>query len=285
MKHIIISLLLLFLSTSINASGNFEKYLSMKKETYLFYENKNSKKAYELVSSFIKKYPKDIRAKNLLAVLYYWDGDFLKSKSILLEILKNNTFKQSSTLLKRIEKKYIKKSIKVTKNSKNITADVKYFHANIKKDPKDVISRKVLANYYNKIGKKTEAEKLAMQVLKLDPDDRDMLIMLGKRTDVVISDDRLNKATSKLHSFYKNKKYNNFMNLYNSLENNKVLMATYIHVEALFSSLELQNYEKAKSILYYYRMPKNKNIDKVKKMIDQKLSKNDCNSEICMVKR
>ena len=292
MKLIVLVLLMLQLSTTLLASGTFEKYLSMKKEAYSSYESGNSKNAYELVNKFIKKYPKDVRAKNLLAVLYYWNGDLSKSKSILLSILERENFTQAATLLKRIEKKEGKRAVRVTTNSKKIknkksskksstTADVTFLLDSIKRNPNDIISRKILAKYYKKIGKNSEVQRLASEVLRLDPDDADMLVLLDDqkiqspkiaKQVVEKSDKRTHKAIAKLNYFYKYEKYNRFINLYNSLENNSVIMPTSIHVKALYCALNLGDYKKAKTILYIYRMPKNENIKKVEELIERKLA-------------
>jgi tetratricopeptide (TPR) repeat protein len=308
MKFIVIVSILFQLSTSLMASGTFEKYLSMKKEAYNYYENKNSKEAYKVVKKFIKKYPSSVRAQNLLAVLYYWNGELSKSKSLLVKILKKENFSQASTLLKRIENKQgtssvrvATKSIKKVKSKKRVskkvikqkkrvvkkepkkensqTSDVKFLLESIKRNPKDIISRKVLARYYKKIGKNSEAKKFASDALRLDPDDTEMLVLLGdspmmKKTKVATFDNkpRTVKAIAKLNYFYKYKKYVKFINLYNSLENNSILMPTAVHVKALYSALNLEDYKRAKAILYIYRMPKNENINKVKKLIDRKLA-------------
>ena len=295
MKILIIVSLILQLTTTLWADMSYTQYISMKDRAYTLYENGDKRAAFSSVKEFLKSHPQNIRAHNLLAVLYYWSGDLAQSKVILQNILKYEKFPQAVALLKKIEKKE-GKSLKVAsakvplkKLSKNPVADSDNLLAlvsNIKKDPNDALSRKILALHYEKIGNSKQSTYFANSVLNIDPDDMEMLALLkSKNITPDHSKERSVKAFRKLEDFYNGREYDRFMNLYSSLENSNVLMPTHMHVNALYCAIELGKYKKAKSILHIYRMPKNKNIAQIEELIDEKLLLNrfakDCSTGLC----
>ncbi len=282
---ILVTLAFIFgLTTSLWCDDkSYNQYMNMKKGAYSLYEEGNKEDAILFVDNFIENNPKDLRAQNLLAVLYYWSSDLKKSKSILLKILEKEQFPQSATLLKRIEKKEEKLLNRSKKEQKQIeknstqtkpTTDILYLEQKIQKDPNDLLSRKILAKHYEKKGDKTKAHYFANAVLKIDPDDSQMLNYIktkGQKKDKIVSKQTVESALQKLSEFYADKEYGKFMNLYNSLEHNNVVIPTMVHVDALYSAIELKQYKKAKSILHIYRMPQNKYITKIEKLVDEKL--------------
>ncbi len=280
---ILVALAFIFGLVTLSWSDNksYNQYMNMKKGAYSLYEEGNKQDAILFVNNFIKNNPNDLRAQNLLAVLYYWSGDLKKSKSILLKILEKEQFPQSVTLLKRIEKKEGKLLNSPKKEQKQIeenstqtkpTTDILYLEQKIQKDPNDLLSRKILAKHYAKIGDKKKADYFANAVLKIDPDDSQMLNYIKEqKQDRVVSKETVESALQKLREFYANREYDRFMNLYNSLEHNNVVIPTMVHVDALYSAIELKQYKKAKSILHIYRMPQNKYITKIEKLVDEKL--------------
>ena len=313
MKKIIVLVFVLHFTTLLFAGDSFDQYISMKKEANKLYENGMTDDAISLVKDFIKQHPKSTRSQNLLAVYYYWNGDFVKSQALLKSILKKEDFPQAASLLKKVEQKIGKtdfsqtkkrvktkvatKSViknKTAKTPKKMTIDLISLVDKIKNDPYDINSRKILSHHYDKIGNSQKAIYFANEVLKINPDDKEMLSFL-KRNDIkkssTASSEVLTKAVKKLEILFKNGSYNRFMNLYNSLEHNNVVMPTQIHVDALYSAISLKQYKKAKSILHIYRMPKNKHITEIQKLIEEKLllsrfaSLESCEGGSCPVRR
>jgi tetratricopeptide (TPR) repeat protein len=303
------------MSTILFADKNYDQYVNMKKEAYKLYENDKTDDAIRYVKKFIKMHPYNIRSQNLLAVFYYWNGDFAESRSILKSILKKEDFPQAASLLKRVERKIgktklsqtkktvktkvvkksiTKKKIAKTKAPKKMTIDLLSLVNKIKNDPYDINSRKILSHHYDKIGNSQKAIYFANEVLKINPDDKEMLSFL-KRNDIKksssASSEVLQQAVKKLEILFKNGSYDRFMNLYSSLEHNNVVMPTQIHVDALYCAISLKQYKKAKSILHIYRMPKNRHIAEIQKLVDEKLmlsrfaSADDCNGDSCPIRR
>ncbi len=285
MKFFIIVSLLLQLTTSLWADSGYGNYATMKKEAYALYENDKTTDAFAVVKTYISAYPKSIRAQNLLAVLYYWSGDISNSKKVLHKILSKEKFPQAVTLLKNIEKKEgklpkeVQKKQTIVKNQvekksvqKPSSSNLSYLVKKIKKDPNDVLSRKILALHYEKIGNTKQASYFANAVLKIDPDDHEMVTLLkSENVSPYTSKQTVERALKKLDELYTSKSHNRFMNLYSSLENNNVVIPTQTHVNALQCAIELEQYEKAKSILHIYRMPKSRYISQIEELLDEKL--------------
>jgi tetratricopeptide (TPR) repeat protein len=310
MKKIIVLVFSLHFMTLLFASDSFDQYISMKKEANKLYKNGKTDDAINLVKDFINEHPKSIRSQNLLAVYYYWSGDFVKSQGILKSILKKENFPQAASLLKRVEKKIgkekpkkIKKAAKTkavkketvkTVATNKMTIDLISLVNKIKNDPYDIESRKILSKHYDKIGNSQKAIYFANEVLKINPDDKEMIAYL-KSKDIKksssASSEVLQKAVKKLEILFKNGSYDRFMNLYSSLEHNNVVMPTQVHVNALYCAISLKQYKKAKSILHIYRMPKNRHIAEIQKLVDEKLmlsrfaSADDCNGDSCPIRR
>jgi tetratricopeptide (TPR) repeat protein len=276
MKFFIIVSLIFQLSTTLWAEKNYKEYMKVKDIVYELYENGDKKDAISYITSFISKHPESLRAKNLLAVLHYWNGDLDKSKTILRGILKKEKFSLSVTLLQSIAQRegttvqQILGSKRET--TKSLTDDVKALIASVKKNPKDFVSMKILAKYYRSIGDIDEANYYADKVLEIDPDDSSMIAILrDDDTSLKNSKHMVEKAMDKLEFYHLNGQYDRFMNLYSSLEHNNIMMPTKIHVDALYSSIALGDYKKAKSILHIYRMPQSKYLTQVETLLDDKL--------------
>jgi tetratricopeptide (TPR) repeat protein len=297
MKFFIIVSFLLQLTTSLWANGH---YASMKKEAYALYENNKTEDALNVVKDFISDYPKSIRAQNVLAVLYYWSGDFAHSKEVLHKILNKEKFPQAVALLENIKRKeaklpkkvqnIVKKKVASKSEQKSSSSNLVFLVNKVKKDPNDALSRKILALHYAKIGNSKQASYFANAVLKIDPDDHEMVALLkSENVSPYTSKRTLERALEKLEALYLSKSYNRFMNLYSSLENNNVVMSTPMHVNALHCAIELEQYEKAKSILHIYRMPKNKYMSEVEELLDEKLMLSrfakDCSNKSCSIRR
>ncbi len=271
MKIVIIAVFLLQLSTSLWADKDFKEYLNIKKIAYELHDSGAKAEAISYVKEFIDKNPKSIRAKNLLAVLYFWNRDYKEAKSIIHEILKVEQFQQSVKLLKEIQKKEInKESIEDSSKKLKPTKDLQYVVKMVNSNPLDIENRKILVYHFDEIGESKEAIYMAEEVLKIDPDDTQMLRFL-KSKNPAYSKDRVESAIKKLNELYSQRSYNKFLNLYNSLEHSGVEMPVDIHINALYSAIELKMYRKAKAILYIYRFPNNRYIDEIEDLVDEKL--------------
>ena len=86
-----------------------QSYMSFKKEAIKLFKEKKIATSYKKTKDFIKSHPKDVRGKNLLATLYYWNGEYKKSKKILVDILKSSNYDESKKLYSYVQKK-LKKS-------------------------------------------------------------------------------------------------------------------------------------------------------------------------------
>jgi tetratricopeptide (TPR) repeat protein len=87
-----------------------QSYSSMKKEALRLFKEKKIEKSYQITKKFIKSHPKEIKGKNLLATLYYWNKEYNKSKKILEEILKVSSYSESKKLYRYVQKKLKKES-------------------------------------------------------------------------------------------------------------------------------------------------------------------------------
>jgi len=103
----------LILITSLNA----QSYKSLKKIAYDAHKSGEYKSSIELTKRYIDSHPKSLKAKNLLAVLYYWSGDLSSSKTILEDILAKSDYDEAKKLLKIVNKKLKVKNVK-SKNQK-----------------------------------------------------------------------------------------------------------------------------------------------------------------------
>jgi tetratricopeptide (TPR) repeat protein len=277
MKFFIIVSLIFQLSTTLWAEKNYKEYMKTKEIVYELYENGDKRDAISHIRSFIATHPKSLRAQNLLAVLYYWNGELDKSKNILKSILKKEKFPLSVTLLQSIAQREgttVQQLLgsKHTSTTKLLTDDVKAMIASVKKNPQDFVSMKILAKYYRSIGDIDEANYYADKVLQINPDDSHMIAILrDDDTSLKNSKQIVAKALEKLEFYNLNGKHDRFMNLYSSLEHNNIMMPTKIHVDALYSSIALGDYKKAKSILHIYRMPQNKYLAQVETLLDGRL--------------
>jgi len=300
MKILIIVALMFQLMTTLWADQSYTEYVKMKKEAYALYDNDKTEDAFIVVKEFLRKHPQSTRAQNLLAVLYFWNGDITQSKKLLQTILVKENFPQALALLKRIEKKEGRalnrpskaatKSVVKKSERKISTSNLTYLINKIKKDPNDALSRKILALHYEKIGNTKQANYFARSVLRIDPDDNEMASLLkSENVSPYTSKSTVKRALRKLDELYAAKSYNRFMNLYSALENNNVVMPTSTHVNALYSAISLQQYEKAKSILHIYRMPKSKYLAEIEVLIDEKLMMSrfaqSCTAEVCGTSR
>jgi len=290
MKILIILSMMFHLSLSLSANGGYKSYMDMKQKAYKFYDKKEEAKAFWVVNDYIKKHKKSLRAKNLLAVLYFWSGDIERSKNQLNKILRKSRFPQSVALLRKINESSSQRTTS-NKRVKGISkSELRYLSNRVKKRPNDALSRKILALHYKRVGDTKKSKYFAMESLKINPDDREMLSMIsGERNKKTYANSTVSNALKKLDYFYNKKDYDRFINLYSSMENNSIMIPTSTHVKALECAIAIQDYEKAKSIMLFYRMPNSKYISEIEKLIDEKILLSrfaqSCTSGYCTVSR
>ncbi len=298
-------LVIVFLWMQIISLGLYaQSYMDMKKVAYRYHERGQTNKALSVVKNFIKKNPKDYRGKNLLAVLYYWNGDKSSAKELLEDIVSKTDFPDASKLLikilyqqreynnviyyatsflkkhknnavkRRLAASYKKvnrvKEVKIAKKidkvqniiepkmettivkfekgtskpkQKRVSDDLLYILDIVKKDPKDAMSRSILAQYFYNQGNFDESYKYAKEALKIDSSYKSMQILIKKieknqnfKPQVFNIE---NKAKKLLGEFYKKRDYLRYVNLYKALKNQGVSFAEDERSKMLMCSLTL----------------------------------------------
>ncbi len=274
MRYLLLLLLMIQFSFALN--GN-DAYFKMKKSAYTLYDHGQEQKAITYVKSFLKVYPKNIRGKNLLAVFYYWQGEKNKAKKILKEIVRVQRFKPAIRLLQKIDKDYKLTQTKTVQS--DVKHDLEYMLKYVQKDPTNIIDRKFLVNYFISINDKKHALKIAKEVLRINPDDLEMLSFLKQNGAAIPKDTKIaqqttqtkDKAISILNDYYQNKAYDRFINLYKALNDKREYIPTYVHLQALNAAVEMQKYPLAKKILLENNFQPSVHLQQFKELIDQKL--------------
>jgi len=187
MKLLIISILLLTNLSSLYA----QSYYTMKKEAKGLFKHNKKEAAIKVVKDFLQENPKSLHAKNLLAVLYYWDKDYKHSKELLVPLAKKNNFKQAKRLLAKIEK--------LTKSTKSKVYKKLLHKKRVKKENIDIndalnqlqshYQKKEFDRYYNlykrllkansKLPKETYATALYVSVVLSKFDDAKHILNSG----------------------------------------------------------------------------------------------------------
>ncbi|RUM66887.1 MAG: hypothetical protein DSZ06_02450 [Sulfurospirillum sp.] len=142
--------LLMMILISMNLYAN--SYNSVKKEALLLYKANEFNRSVNLTKNYIRKHPKSIKAKNLLATLYYWHKDYKRAKFLLESILKKSNYDESKKLLS-----YTNKKLKIYKTAKQTRRVEKKFVD--KSHKKRLVSKKHI-----------EVEKLHFEPKKMESD-------------------------------------------------------------------------------------------------------------------
>jgi tetratricopeptide (TPR) repeat protein len=95
-------------------------YTSVKKAAYKAHKSGRYQEAIKKTKEYIKAHPKSIKAKNLLAVLYFWSKDYKRAKEELDNILAKSDYSESKKLLRLVDKK-LRKISKQTDRRKRYT--------------------------------------------------------------------------------------------------------------------------------------------------------------------
>ena len=275
MKYLV-SILLFISATNVIAYD----YFAMKKVVLKAYEDKKVDKAYKTTMSYITKHPKDMKAQNLLATLYYWDKRYDESESLLNSIIQKEKYSESIKLLKLVKKKNISKKdatktvhkeVKATNNESDILGY-------LEKDSNDLQSKMILAKYYFKIEKFKKAYIIAKEALDIDPDQKDMKKIISHTIKkdsikVVMEKSRSSeKAKEMLHSYFQEKNYLSYFNLFQSLKNSDTKFTEEEYNNALYASVMIGQFREAKKLIAQHLVPLNKKILQVQLLLDEKLA-------------
>ncbi len=290
----ILVMLLVGMHLLYGANGD-KAYFQMKKEAYYLFEHSQEKRALERVNDFLKNYPQNLRAQNLLAVFHYWLGEKQKAKEILEKIVSKERYAPSVELLAKIKfseksesqnkKSQIKVEKKVKLSSKKsiqsaLSEDLAFLLDYVKKNPSNIIDRKFLVNYYLSANDLENALKMAKEVLSIDPNDIEMLMLLKKAGVKSATKTKLNdapsqirdKAISVLNRYTRNKEFRRFINLYMVLVDKREYLPRYVHMDALNAAVELKEYGLAKKIMLENDFPNTKHLREFRALLDEKLS-------------
>jgi len=275
MKYLI--LLLIVVGVSFASSGD-KYYFNMKKHAFEYYDHGKEKQAIVYVKSFLKTYPKNIRAKNLLAVFYYWQGKKDQAKKLLTDILKVEDFKPAKKLLAKIDKNYSPKAFSKKANN-SVEKDLDYMLKYVRKNPENIADRKFLVNYFISVNDTKRAIAMAKEILRVNPDDIEMLAFIKKEgvmptknyTKPVQSAQTKDEAITILNDYYQANSYDRFINLYKALNDKREYIPSYIHLQALNAAVSLHKYPLAKKILLENNFEPSVHLQEFKELIDQKL--------------
>ncbi len=198
--------------------------------------------------------------------------EYLKIKGKAYELYENGDDKGAITTVKRFIDKYPK-----SKNGRNLLAVFYYWQGDLSKS-------KALLHAILKDEEFPQSLALLQKIELKNPltlakestsyrEVRELFKYVKVENSVSEALDIRKSAFEKLNDFYADKKYNEFLNLYTSLENSNILMPTYLNVNALYCSIKLKEYKRAKRILHIYKMPENEYLEELEKLVDEKLLK------------
>lgn len=289
MKKVILFILALSYTSLYAAS-----YWEMKKEVHTIYKSGDKVRAFKILDRYIASNPKEYKAKNLAAVLYYWDGENAKAKKILEELLAETTYPEAGALLARInvklgtsskmiakqeDKRY--KAVKL-KNRRADSTDLEYLLAKVEKNPHDIENRILLSKFYFKIEDYQKSYDLAHEALQIDPSNAKMqkiVSHLEKKYKLTYSaaideESAVDKRQAKemLRKLYGEKNYNAYYNMYEALKNAKVTFSQEEYINILHVAVMVEKYHVAQAIIDKGVLPQNKYTIQVQQLLSQKLA-------------
>jgi hypothetical protein len=276
-------------------------YLSMKKEAYRYYENAQQQKAIKKVKAFIDQHPESLRAQNLLAVLYYWEGQKSEAKSVLKKLLAQGELPEARRLLSQLQKssatkKGVRKNKQVAAETKRkkakkevkdpkqrFTEDLAYLLNYVKKHPHRIEERKFLLHYFLSINDKKRANAMAKEILAIDPDEAETVALVRrkgldlttvKRADTASlrPDARRDKIVALLNEYKEQGAFKRYLNLYRALLERGEYLPKYIHLDALNIAVETKAYHLAKRILVENRFKNSPHLRQLRALLDRKLN-------------
>ncbi len=204
--------------------------------------------------------------------------EYLKMKNKAYEFYNYGDDKEAVKVVKRFINKHPK-----SQYGRNLLATFYYWQGDLSKSKallhailKDGEFSQSLALLKKIEVKKPQIKKVQIEVKKSKAvgEVRELFKYIKDKNSVDEALDIRRNAFKKLDDFYADKKYNEFLNLYILLENRNILMPAYLNVNALYCSIKLKEYKKAKIILHIYKMPENKYLSELEKLVDRKLMDN-----------
>lgn len=268
-------------------------YMTMKKEAYRVYESGHPADAIRKVRAFLKRHPDSVHAKNLLAVLYYWQGEKREARAILEKIVAAYDFPQAKRLLSRLggraagAKRHARQvqapkheaHASTKKGSGQHAEDLAYLLGYARKHPEDMESRKFLLQYYLSISDRAHAAQMAKEILSIDPDEQETLKVVAQE-DLVLPksvakavqpSDARDRMAALLERYKTEKAYHRYINLYRALLDRGEYLPRYVHLEALEIAIEEREYTLAKRILMQNRFQPTPHLRRLRALLDQKL--------------
>jgi len=280
-------LLILFLTwQGFVAHADETNYYAMKKVAYRYFEGGKSAKAIRYVQAFIEKHPESYRAQNLLAHFYYWEGKKEQSRKILEKVVQKSDLAEAKRLLKRLQKvsvakKHAHKNSQQTSSKKreDISSDLAFLLEYVKTHPFDVENRKFLMHYFISVNDTKAAQKMAREILRIDPDETETLRMAQETgllpkehiAQNVASQPEMDKIVSVLNNYFVQQKYRRFVNLYNAVTHQNVYLPEYIHIDAVRAAVEIQAFAVARRILQQHDFTPGKHVQELRALLDRKV--------------
>ena len=281
-------LLILFLTwQGLVAHADEANYYAMKKVAYRYFDSGKSTKAIRYVQAFIEKHPKSYRAQNLLAHFYYWEGKKEQSRKILEKVVQMSDLAEARRLLKRLQqvsvakKRKGDKSVQQTpsKGREDISSDLAFLLEYVKTHPFDVENRKFLMHYFISVNDTKAAQKMAREILRIDPDETETLRMAQETgllpkehiAQNVASQPEMDKIVSVLNNYFVQQKYRRFVNLYNAVTHQNVYLPEYIHIDAVRAAVEIQAFAVARRILQQHDFTPGKHVQELRALLDRKV--------------
>jgi len=281
-------LLILFLTwQGVVAHAGEANYYAMKKIAYRYFDGGKSAKAILYVEEFIQKHPESYRAQNLLAHFYYWEGKKEQSRKILEKVVQKSDLAEARRLLKRLQKVSVAKKRKVPKSAQqhsskkreDISSDLAFLLEYVKTHPFDVENRKFLMHYFISVNDTKAAQKMADEILRIDPNEPETLRLLkesgspaqGYAAQNAASQPKVDKIVSVLNNYFVQRKYRRFVNLYNAVLNQSVYLPEYIHVDAVRAAVEIKAFATARRILLQHDFTPGKHVRELRVLLERKM--------------
>ena len=281
-------LLILFLTwQGLVAYADEANYYAMKKVAYRYFEGGKSTKAIRYVEAFIEKHPESYRAQNLLAHFYYWEGKKEQSRKILEKVVQKSDLAEAKRLLRRLQKVSVAKKHKEDKSSQqtsskkreDISSDLAFLLEYVKTHPFDVENRKFLMHYFISVNDTKTAQKMAHEILRIDPDESETL-RLAKERGLSVQEHavrnvdtqlKMDKIVSVLNNYFAQRKYRRFVNLYNAVRHQNVYLPEYIHIDAVRAAVEIKAFAVARGILLQHNFTPGKHVWELRALLDRKV--------------
>ena len=133
--------------------------------------------------------------------------------------------------------------------------------------PKDIKSKEILLTYFYKKNNKKMIVKFSEEIFALEPNNKVVKEVVGK----VYKKELKEKVVLKLRELYDAKEYLKYLNLSQSLQDTNIKLPSIFQVNALYSAVEVSNFQLAKRILKRKDLPMSPHLSEVMQALDKKL--------------